>query len=133
MFHSSWESFFFVLVSSMFLRSFILINTFSLPWGTSYRDKSKYCGNIIYMKRIIWFSTCHKMFTTKPSIVNLLLKFGPVLSLHCYNPPLTSFCCLLISHGRKSIKLILITFSLHTCALYCTTVWHIYNNYQQFN
>ena len=63
----------------------------------------------------------------------LASQVGPVLSLHCYNPPFTSFCCLLISHGRKSIKLILITFSLHTCALYCTTVWHIYNNYQQFN
>ena len=46
-----------------------------------------------------------------------------------------SFCCLLIFHGRKSRKLvILIIFSLHICALYCTTtVWDFYSNCYQFN
>ena len=46
------------------------------------------------------------MFATKPTIVNLLLRFGSVLSVHCCNPLFTSFCCLLSFHGRKSIKLI---------------------------
>ena len=120
--------FFFILVSSTFLRSFILINTFSLPRVTSHRDKNKYCGNMISMKKIIWFSACHKMFATKPNIVNLLLMFGSVLSLHCCNPIFTSFCCLLIFHGRNSIKLeILITFSSIMFVLYCTaTVCHLY-------
>ena len=49
------------------------------------------------------------MFTTKPSIVNLLLRFGPVLSVYCCNPLFMSFCCLLSVHGRKSIKLDLLT------------------------
>ena len=68
--------YFFVPVSCTFLRSFISMNTFSLPRGTSHRDRSKYCGDIICMKRTIWFSTCHKMFTTNPSIVNLHLRLG---------------------------------------------------------
>ena len=43
------------------------------------------------------------MFATKPSIVHLLFRFGPVLSLHCCNP--------LVIIVRKSIELdILITF-----------------------
>ena len=130
MFHFSWENpLFLILVSSTFLRSFIPINTFSLPRVTSHRDKSKYCGRMIYMKKIIWFSACHKMYATKPSIVNLLLRFGSVLSLHCCNPIFTSFYCLLIFHGRNSIKLeILITFSSIIFVLYCTaTVCHLYS------
>ena len=129
LFHSSGERILFFRPST-YLRSFISINIFSLPWANSHRGKTKYCGNKIYMKRIIWFSTCHKMFATKPSIVNLLLRFGPVLSLHCCNPLFMLFCCLLIFHGKKSINLdILPTFSTHICALYCTTtVWHPYNN-----
>ena len=132
-FHSCWESLFFiffVLVSSMFLRSSISVNTFPLPWGTSHRDKSKYCGNIICMESIIWFRTYHKMFTTKPSIAKLFLKFESILSIPCSNPLFTSFCSLLIFHGTKPVKLdILITFLSHICALYCaTTVWHLYNN-----
>ena len=48
------------------------------------------------------------MFTTKRSIVNLLLRFRSVLALQCCIPLFVSSYFLLSFHGRKSIQINLI-------------------------